>query len=97
MLDDLARLWRDPVGEEHLELHHQVASLGRALGQRQALAPQPPDGAGLDDVAARQGHHAVVKRRDVDRAAAERLGTRGEKTRLALQICRSRPGLTGNK
>lgn len=93
MLDDLARLRRDPVGEDHLELHHQVASLGRALGQRQALAPQPPDGAGLDDVAARQGHHPVVERRDVNCAAAERLEARGEKTRLALQICRLCPGL----
>lgn len=73
VLDDLARLRRDPVGEEHLELHHQVAPLRRALRHGQAFAPQPPDGSRLDDVAARQGHHAVVKRRDVDGAAAESL------------------------
>lgn len=76
MLDDLAGLWWDPVGEEHLELHHQVAPLGRALGQGQALAPEPPEGAGFDNVAARQRHHPVVKRGDVDCAAAESLESR---------------------
>lgn len=79
MLDDLAGLRRDPVGEEHLELHHQVAPLRRALGHGQAFAPQPPNGPRLDDVAARQGHHAVVKSRDVDGAAAESLQKRQQK------------------
>lgn len=74
VLDDLAGLWRDPVGEEHLELHHQVASLARALGHGQALAPQPPDSTWLDDVAARQRHHPVVKCWDVNCEAAESLG-----------------------
>ena len=73
MLDDLAGLRWDPVGEEHLELHHQVAALGRALGHGQPLAPQPPHRPWLDDVAARQRHHPVVKCRDVDCASAERL------------------------
>lgn len=85
VLDDLAGLWWDSVGEEHLELHHQVASLRWALRQRQALAPQPPDGAGLDDIAAWQGHHPVVECRDIDCAAAECLETKGGKTRLVLQ------------
>lgn len=53
MLDDLAGLRRDPVGEEHLELHHQVAPLGWALGQGQTFAPQPPDSTRFDNVAAR--------------------------------------------
>lgn len=75
MLDDLAGLRRDPVGEEHLELHHQVASLGRALGQGQTLAPQPPHGARFDDVAARQRHHPVVECGDVNGAATESLET----------------------
>ena len=52
VLDDLAGLRWDPVGEEHLELHHQVAPLRRALGQGQALAPQPPHGTWFDNVAA---------------------------------------------
>lgn len=73
MLDDLSGLWWDPVGEQHLELHHEVAPLGRALGQGQALAPQPPDSTRFDDVAARQRHHAVVKCWDVYCAAAESL------------------------
>lgn len=73
MLDDLARLRRDPVGEEHLELHHQVSPLGRALGHRQTFAPEPPDGPRFDDVAARQRHHPVVKCRNVNRAATESL------------------------
>ena len=78
VLDDLAGLWRDPVGEEHLELHHQVAALGRALGHGEALAPQPPDSTGFDDVAARQRHHPLVERGDVDCAAAESLDTEKE-------------------
>lgn len=80
MLDDLAGLWWDPVGEEHLELHHQVAALGRALGQGQTLAPQPADSTGFDHVAARQRHHPVVKCWDVNCAATESLeGKREEK------------------
>jgi len=76
VLDDLARLRRDPVGEEHLELHHQVAPLRRALGQGQTLAPEPPDGPWLDDVGARQRHHPVVESRDVNRAATKSLEER---------------------
>lgn len=87
MLDDLAGLRRDPVGEEHLELHHQVAALRRALWHGQAFAPQPPDGTWLDDVAARQGHHAVVKRRDVDGAAAESLQKRKEEKTGLNEFC----------
>lgn len=52
VLDDLAGLRWDPVGEEHLELHHQVAPLGRALGQGQSFAPQPPDSTWFDNIAA---------------------------------------------
>lgn len=78
MLDDLAGLRRDPVGELHLELHQQVAALGRALGQGQAFAPQAPDGARLDDVAARHGHHPAVEGGDVHGAAAQSLGREGE-------------------
>lgn len=85
MLDDLAGLWRDPVWEENLELNHQVASLRWALWQRQALAPQPPDGSRLDDVAARQGHHAVVKCWDVDGAAAESLQKRQEEEKKQVK------------
>lgn len=73
VLDDLPGLWWDPVGEQHLELHHEVAPLGRALGQGQPLTAQPPDSTWFDDVAARQRHHAVVKCRDVYCAAAESL------------------------
>lgn len=73
VLDDLAGLWRDPVREEHLELHHQVAALARALWQGQTFAPQSADGSRLDDVAARQRHHPVVKCWDVNSAAAEGL------------------------
>lgn len=76
VLDDLAGLWWDSVGEEHLELHHQVASLRRALGQGQAFAPQASDGTGFNDVAARKRHHAVVKCGDVDCAATESLQTK---------------------
>lgn len=53
VFDDLFGLGRDPVREDHLELHHQVATCGGGLGVGQPLAPQPPDGAGLDDVTAR--------------------------------------------
>lgn len=77
VLDDLPGLRWDPIREEHLELHHQVASLRRALGEGQTLAPQPPDGAGFDHVAARQRHHPAVQRWDVDCAAAESLQTQG--------------------
>lgn len=52
VLDYFSGLGWDPVGEEHLELHHQVAALGRALGQRQTLAPEPPESTGFDNVAA---------------------------------------------
>lgn len=79
VLDDLTGLWWDPVGEEHLELHHQVASLGRALGHRKTFAPQPPHSAGLDHVAAGQRHHSVVKSWDVNGAATESLGTEKER------------------
>lgn len=76
MLDDLARLRWDPVREEHLELHHQVASIGRALGQGQAFAPQPPDGAGFDDITAWQRHHPIVQCGNVNCAATESLDTK---------------------
>lgn len=79
VLDDLAGLWRDPVGEEHLELHHQVASLGRALGQGQAFTPQSSDSTWFDDIAAWQWHHPVVKCWNVNCAAAESL--EGNKSR----------------
>lgn len=90
MLDDLAGLRRDPVGELHLELHQQVAALGRALGQGQAFAPQAPDGARLDDVAARHWHHPAVEGGDVHGAAAQSLGREGGRSRETL-LCR--PGI----
>lgn len=80
VLDDLAGLWWDPVREEHLELHHQVASLGWALGQGQAFAPQSPDSTWFDNVAAWERHHPVVKCWNVNCAATESLeGGGGEK------------------
>lgn len=86
VLDDLAGLWRDPVRESHLEFHHQVAALGRALGMGQAFAPQPPHRARLDDIAARQRHHPVVERGDVDCAATESLGRHKRWKKSALEI-----------
>lgn len=89
MLDDLAGLWRDPVREEHLELHHQVAPLGWALWQGQTFAPQSADGSWLDDVAARQRHHPVVKCWDVNSAAAEGLEAKKRETESRLnEVCR---------
>lgn len=76
MLDDLSGLRWDSVWEGHLELNHQVASLGWAFGQGKAFAPQPADSTGFDDIAARQRHHPVVKRWNVYCAAAESLKTR---------------------
>lgn len=79
VLDDLAGLRRDPVRKLHLELHQQVATLGRALGQGQAFAPQAPDGARFDDVAARHRHHPAVEGGDVNGAAAQSLERRRKK------------------
>lgn len=73
VLDDLAGLRRDPVRKLHLELHQQIATLGRALGQGQAFAPQAPDGARFDDVAARHRHRPAVEGRNVNGAAAQSL------------------------
>lgn len=73
VLDDLAGLRRDPVWKEHLELHQQVAALGWALGQGQALAPQAPDGARFDDITARHRHHPAVEGGNVNRAATQSL------------------------
>lgn len=74
VLDDLAGLRRDPVGKVHLELHQQVAALGWALGQGQAFAPQAPDGARFDDIAARHRHHPAVEGGNVDGATTQSLG-----------------------
>lgn len=52
VLDDLTGLRWDPVGEKHLELHQQVATLRWALGQGQTFAPQSPDCTWFDNIAA---------------------------------------------
>lgn len=79
MLDDFPRLRWDSVGEEHLELHHQVAPPRWAAGDGQALATEAPHGTGPDHVAAWQGHEAVVQRGNIDRAAAKRLEEEDER------------------
>lgn len=73
VLDDLAGLRRDPVRKLHLELHQQVTTLGRALGQGQAFAPQAPDGPRFDDIAAGHRHHAAVEGGNVNGAATQSL------------------------
>lgn len=78
VLDDLAGLRRDPVWKLHLELHQQITALGWALGQGQAFAPQAPDGAWFDDVAARHRHHPAVEGWNVHGAAAQSLEREGE-------------------
>lgn len=76
VLDDFTGLGWDPVREEHLELHHQVASLGWALGQGQTFAPQPPDSTRFNNITAWQRHHSVVKCGDINCAATESLETK---------------------
>ena len=91
VLDDLPGLGRYPVGEEHLELHHQVPALGGRLVVGQPLASQPADGARFDDVAARQRHHPVVEGGDVHRASAQSLEKRTrqkERKRKIRQLSR---------
>ena len=76
MFDYLPGLGWDPVWEQDLELHQQVAPLRGGPGQWQALPPQAPHRARLYDVNAGQRHHAVVQRWHVDRASAESLEER---------------------
>lgn len=80
MFDDLPGLRWDSVGENHLELHHQVASLGGAFGHRKPLASEPPHSSRFDHIAAGERHHPAVQSRDVYRAAAESLRRKRRRT-----------------
>lgn len=78
MLDYLTGLGWDPIGEEHLELHHQVAALGGALGVGQTLTLQPADSTRFDDITAWQQHHSVVEGGDINCASTQSLEKRRE-------------------
>lgn len=81
--DDLSGLRRDPVGEVDGELHDEVTALGRVLGERQALAPEPLHHPWLDDVVAGEGDDAVLQCGNAHGAATQSLEER--RKRLAAE------------